>query len=64
MTNKAEDLRRLLGRLDAVCLRAFQGGMSLCQSRGQFEVTPEHVLLRLLDDTSGVTFGAQMEAWW
>jgi len=52
-SSRAEDLRTLLGRFDASVLRAFQGATSLCQSRGHFEVVPEHFLLRMLDDTSG-----------
>ncbi|MGB2985254.1 MAG: type VI secretion system ATPase TssH, partial [Phycisphaerae bacterium] len=50
---KAEDLRKLIARTDPNCLRSFQGATSLCQSRTHFEVTPEHLLLRMLDDTAG-----------
>ena len=50
---KAEDLRRLIGRFDADCIRSFQGATALCQSRAHFEITPEHLLLRMLDDTGG-----------
>lgn len=52
-SNKSTDLRSLLGRADANVIRAFQGATSLCQSRGHFEVAPEHILLRMLDETSG-----------
>ncbi len=52
-SSRADDLRALLGRFDASVLRSFQGATSLCQSRGHFEVLPEHFLLRMLDDTSG-----------
>ena len=52
-TAKGEDLRRLIGRLDEHCIRSFQGATALCQSRAHFEITPEHLLLRMLDDTSG-----------
>lgn len=50
---RAEDLRRLIGRFDADCIRCFQGATALCQSRAHFEITPEHLLLRMLDDTAG-----------
>ncbi len=50
---KAEDLRRVLGRCDPDSIRSFQGATALCQSRTHFEVTPEHLLLRMLDDTGG-----------
>ncbi|MCH7808176.1 MAG: AAA family ATPase, partial [Planctomycetes bacterium] len=52
-TAKAADLRKLLPRFDKPCLACFQGATSLCQSRSHFEVNPEHLLLRLLDDTGG-----------
>ncbi len=52
-SSRADNLRALLGRFDASVLRSFQGATSLCQSRGHFEVLPEHFLLRMLDDTSG-----------
>ena len=50
---KADDLRSLIGRFDPVSIRCFQGATTLCQSRGHFEIAPEHLLLRLLDDTAG-----------
>ncbi|MBI4719123.1 MAG: type VI secretion system ATPase TssH [Planctomycetes bacterium] len=50
---KAEELRRLIGRFDAASIRCFQGATTLCQSRMHFEIAPEHVLMRLLDDTAG-----------
>jgi len=50
---KAEELRKLIPRFDPNCIRSLQGATTLCQSRGHFEVTPEHLLLRMLDDTSG-----------
>lgn len=52
-TVKAEDLRKLIARADPNLVRAFMGATSLCQSRAHFEVTPEHLLLRMLDDTVG-----------
>ncbi len=53
MTTKTEDLKRLIPRFDPDCIRYFQGATSLCVSRAHFEVNPDHLLLRLLDDTSG-----------
>ncbi len=50
---KAEELRRLIARCDQNCIRAFQGATTLCQSRGHFEISPEHLLFRLIDDTTG-----------
>jgi len=50
---KAEELRSLIGRLDANTLRHFQGATSVCASRTHFELTPDHLLLRLLDETTG-----------
>jgi len=50
---KTQDLRKLLGRFDPDCIRCFQGATSLCQTRSHFEITPDHLLLRLLDDTTG-----------
>ncbi len=52
-TPQTDDLRKLVGRFDPNCIRCFQGATTLCQSRGHFEITPEHLLLRLLDDTAG-----------
>lgn len=52
-TFSAEDMRRLIGRFDANSIRCFQGATALCQSRAHYEITPEHLLLRLLDDTTG-----------
>jgi len=52
-SSRTQDLRALLGRFDATCIRCFQGATTLCQSRGHFEILPEHLLLRLLDDTTG-----------
>ncbi len=52
-TVKTEDLRTLIARLDPSAIRSFQGATSLCHSRTHFEVAPEHLLLRMLDDTAG-----------
>ncbi|MCK4659890.1 MAG: type VI secretion system ATPase TssH [Phycisphaerae bacterium] len=50
---KAEDIRSLIRRCDADCIRYFQGATSLCASRTHYEVCPDHLLLRMLDDTTG-----------
>ncbi|HEY3245615.1 MAG TPA: type VI secretion system ATPase TssH [Phycisphaerae bacterium] len=52
-TIRADDLRSLIGRFDPACLQCFQGAASVCQSRTHFEITPEHLLLRLIDDATG-----------
>ncbi len=52
-TPKGDDLRKLISRLDPDSIRFFQGAMTVCQSRAHFEITPEHMLLRLADDTTG-----------
>ena len=50
---RAEDLRRLIARCDSNTIRCFQGATTLCQTRSQFEITPEHLFYRLIDDTTG-----------
>jgi type VI secretion system protein VasG len=52
-TIRADDLRSLIARFDPACIQCFQGAASLCQSRTHFEITPEHLLLRLIDDATG-----------
>jgi len=47
----AETLRSLLRRCDGQTAQAFQGAASVCASRTHYEVAPEHLLLRLLDET-------------
>jgi type VI secretion system protein VasG len=47
----AEQLRNLLRRSDAQAIQVFQGAASVCASRTHYEVSPEHLLLRLLDET-------------
>jgi len=49
----AETLRNVLRRCDAQTVQAFQGAASVCASRTHYEVAPEHLLLRLLDETVG-----------
>ena len=52
-TVKGDELRRLIGKLDPDSIRHFQGATSVCTSRTHYEVTPDHLLLRLLDETGG-----------
>ncbi len=52
-TPKGDELRKLISRLDPEAIRYFQGAMTVCQSRAHFEIAPEHMLLRLADDTTG-----------
>ncbi len=49
----AEQLRSVLRRCNAQMMQVFQGATSVCVSRTHYEVTPEHLLLRLLDETVG-----------
>ncbi len=49
----SESLRELLRRCDNACIQAFQGAASVCQTRAHYEVTPDHLMLRLLDETVG-----------
>jgi type VI secretion system protein VasG len=44
------DIKTLLGRLNPYCTRALENAAGLCVSRSHYEVTVEHVLLKLLDD--------------
>ncbi|WP_337037969.1 MULTISPECIES: type VI secretion system ATPase TssH [Pseudescherichia] len=43
----------LLRRLNPYCARAMEGAASLCQTRGQGEILPEHWLLKLLEQDEG-----------
>lgn len=43
----------LLRRLNPYCARAMEGAASLCQTRGQGEILPEHWLLKLLEQGEG-----------
>lgn len=52
-TSSGEAVRNLIRRLDAACIQAFQGATAVCASRAHFEISPEHMLLRLLDDAGG-----------
>lgn len=43
----------LLRRLNPFCARAMEGAASLCQTRAQAEILPEHWLLKLLENGEG-----------
>lgn len=43
----------LLRRLTPYCARALKGAAFLCQSRAHTEITPEHWLLKLLEQAEG-----------
>ncbi len=44
------DIKPLFQRMNPFCTRSLEGAAGLCISRGHYEVTVEHVLLRMLDD--------------
>jgi type VI secretion system protein VasG len=44
------ELKALLKRLNGYCTRTLEAAAGLCVSRGNYEVTIEHMLLRLIDD--------------
>ena len=45
------DVRSLLERMNAFCTGALEGAAGLCVSRNHYEVTVEHCLSRLLEET-------------
>ena len=45
------EIKPLLKRLNPVCTRALEGAAGLCVSRSHYEVTVEHLVSRLLDET-------------
>ncbi|NOZ51706.1 MAG: type VI secretion system ATPase TssH [Gammaproteobacteria bacterium] len=47
------DLKALLSKLNATCISAMEGAAGLCVSRGNYEILPEHVLLKLLENPNG-----------
>jgi type VI secretion system protein VasG len=47
------EIKSLLRRLNRSCTRALEGAAGLCVSRGHYEVTLEHVLLRMAEDPNG-----------
>jgi type VI secretion system protein VasG len=52
-SSKAADLKSLIGKLDPDAIRYFQGATSLAVTRTHFEITPDHLLMRMLDDSAG-----------
>ncbi|WP_313570917.1 type VI secretion system ATPase TssH [Pantoea piersonii] len=48
-----ENPAMLLRRLNPYCARAMEGAASLCQTRAQAEILPEHWLLKLLEQGEG-----------
>ncbi|EER6663106.1 type VI secretion system ATPase TssH [Escherichia coli] len=48
-----ENPAALLRRLNHYCARALEGAASLCQTRAHAEITPEHWLLKLLEQGEG-----------
>ncbi|EPR7621855.1 TPA: type VI secretion system ATPase TssH [Klebsiella michiganensis] len=54
----------LLRRLNPYCARALEGAASLCQTRAHAEITPEHWLLKLLEQGEGdITVLARRYEW-
>jgi len=45
------DIKSLLGRLNSYCTRSLEAAAGLCVSRTHYEVTVEHLLAKLLEDT-------------
>ncbi|EMU6312433.1 hypothetical protein WOA90_004954, partial [Escherichia coli] len=48
-----ENSAALLRRLNHYCACALEGAASLCQTRAHAEITPEHWLLKLLEQGEG-----------
>ena len=46
------DLKALLKRLNPYCTRSLENAAGMCVSRGNYEVTIEHLLLKLIEDPS------------
>jgi len=46
------DLKALLKRLNTYCTRSLENAAGMCVSRGNYEVTLEHLLLKLIEDPS------------
>ncbi|MDD2318650.1 MAG: type VI secretion system ATPase TssH [Geobacteraceae bacterium] len=47
------DIKNLLSRLNPACTRALEGAAGLCVSRTHYEVTVEHLFIRLLEEPLG-----------
>ncbi|WP_374979338.1 type VI secretion system ATPase TssH [Pseudomonas solani] len=60
----AQNSASLLRRLNPYCARALGAAASLCQSRGHGQITPEHWLLKLLEQGEGdLTLIARRYEW-
>ena len=46
------DLKALLKRMNPYCTRSLENAAGMCVSRGNYEVTLEHLLLKLIEDPS------------
>src|SRR5687768_2377889 len=46
------NLKALIARLNRFCTRALEAAAGLCVSRGQYEVTPEHLVIAMAEDPS------------
>ena len=46
------DLKALLKRLNPYCTRSLENAAGMCVSRGNYEVTLEHLLLKMIEDPS------------
>ncbi len=44
------ELKPLVGRLNTYCKQALEDGVGLCVSRGHYEITVEHLLVKLFDE--------------
>ncbi|MGB7480616.1 MAG: Clp protease N-terminal domain-containing protein, partial [Burkholderiaceae bacterium] len=44
------ELKPLVGRLNPYSRQALENGVGLCVGRGHYEITVEHLLVKLLDD--------------
>ena len=44
------ELKPLVGRLNSYCKQALEDGVGLCVSRGHYEITVEHLLVKLFED--------------
>ena len=54
----------LLRRLNPYCAQALEAAASLCQTRAHAEITPEHWLLKLLEQGEGdITVIARRYEW-
>src|SRR5258707_11595800 len=47
------DIKGLIRKLNRSCTRSLEAAAGLCVSRGHYEVTVEHMLQMMLEDTGG-----------